>query len=273
MTFFNLKSSHTMSLIIGLALVIALFTNTNFPQYGALISYLAMGVVLAIPIGLWINAKVQGPSYPHIEHTIYDPVSHIAYPVKDFFIEVEPEPGAAVPEVWPARVGGSKKNGTGREEREEQPVYVFGRWWYPYLVRTKWAVNGIADFKDVSLHIFVFPRPWKEFLGFGARREAAFVLGELIDHGASTHLDSILTPFKVDYLGIEIPIFLGVLSTYTIQQVTRGWSEDIKELARALANMNEVIEHNKHRIFPEKDLQEMVKELFPGVEIPEVKKR
>ena len=257
--FFTLKSSHTMFLLITGFMLIPIIVNVYYPAYLTYSGYAAIALIMGLIFGLYLNAVIQGPRYPHIEHTIYDSVTGIPFAIKDFFIDRDPEPGAAIPEVYSLM----KKDPTGNDV----PKYLFGRWWYPYLARTHWPVD-VADYRGVFLHIFIFPHPWNGFLGFARREDAAYLTGEVISHGASTHLDSILAPFKVDYLGIEIPVYLGILSTYTIGKITRGWEEGMKELARMLVSMNDLIEAQKANIFPEKELEEMVEYVFKDVRIP-----
>ena len=259
MAFFTLRSSHTLFLLILGAMVIPIIVNQYYPQYLTYSGYAAIGIIITLILGLYLNAIIQGPRYPHIEHTIYDSVTGIAYAIKDFFIDREPEAGAAIPEVYSIM----KKDVNGKDE----PRYLFGKWWYPYLVKTHWSVD-FGDYKNAFLHIFVLPHPWKDFLGFGRRPEAAYLTGEQIDHGSSTHLDSILAPFKVDYFGIEIPVYLGILSIYTIGRITQGWEEGMKELARMLVNMNDLIAAQAENIFPQKELEEMVEHVFPNIKIP-----
>lgn len=234
-------------------MAIPLFVNQYYPQYLQNSGYAAIGLIVFLVVGLYLNAIIQGPRYPHIEHSVFDSNTGIAYRILDFFIDFF-EPSEKIPDIYPMM----KKDSTGKYV----PVYYGGRWWYPYLVKTHWPID-FGDFKDITLHIFCLPHPWDDFMKFGRRPEGAYLTGEQIDHSTSSHVDSILAPFTADYIGLKIPIYLSVFSRNSVLKITRSWKDGMNELARYVRVMDPLINEVQARIFPNKELEEVAREVFP----------
>ena len=252
----DVRNSSFMSLLILGVVVIFVVLIESFPQYQG---YLAWGIfpaIIGIPIGLQLNARFQGPPHPHIEHSIFDGITGIAYHIEDFFIDFF-DPAEKVPDVYPMM---KPDPATGKL----RPVYFGGRWWYPYLTRVKWPIS-FADFENCFLFIFVLPRPWDAFMMFGRRPQGAFAQTEIIDHGTSTHVDSIIAPFSADHLGVKIPIFLSVFSRSSVLMITKSWKEEMTELARYIKVMDDLIIDVQDSIFPMKELEEIAKTEFPMI--------
>lgn len=224
-----------------------------YPQYGQTLAYVAVIIIFAILIALPANAYIRGRAIPHIEHSIRTYPTGVALGIKDFYIDAPPEPGGKILDVY--YLGQLTENG------HEVALKLQGQFWYPYLVKTRWPVD-VADFSGADRHIFVLPKPWSTFLVFAGREQAAYLSGEVFDHPASEHLESYLAPFKQDYLGMEIPIYVGIAATYTYQRVTEDWKHSMNELARHLTDMPAYIEQNKEKIFPMKELNDSMMDLL-----------
>ena len=269
MAFFTLRSQHTILLIIFAAVIPAIASRYYAPGYFDYAAGLAVFIVLFMIFGLYLNAIIQGPRYPHLEHTIRKYPTGVALKPQDFYIESS-DPTMEVPDFFPLM------------ERDQQgkpiPLYIGGRYFYPYLSITHWGLD-IADFVDATWHIFVFPHPWNKFLTFVRRVEGAYLMGETYTHGSSEHLESYLAPFKVDFLGREIPIYLGIAATLTYTKITKDWTEAMDELAMRLKEMDAIIEQEKNNIFPMKQLEDMAVSVLPdhlqkvAIEIRERKRK
>ena len=282
--FLSLRSSHTMMLIILMPIVAVIITGYTYPQYLQDSGYVAIAIILFAVAVLPLGANIQGRGYPHITHSIFDPRTKTFYRNEDFFIDQEPRPTQLVMDVWPSkemnyceRCRKWRKIDEGRicltcgspVNRREVPVKFGGRWWYPYIVKTRWPIS-FGDFKDSTLHIMVFPHPFKTFLGFGRRESAAYLLGEEISHSQSTQLCSILAPFKRNFVGIEIPVYVGVLSYYTMAKIIEGgrWEEAMNAWARQSQDIDKLLREHAAEIFPQKQIDELLPAVYPGLKGP-----
>lgn len=254
MGFFTLKSSHTLFLIIFGLMLGAFGTYTYYPEYFQYSAYIAVFGILLLVFGLYLNAIIQGPRYPHIEESIYDSKTHVAYAIKDVYVDRPPDPAKKILDVYSLMEQDKKL--------QDIPWYLGARWWYPYLLFSHWGID-FGDFHDIKMHIYIFPHPFENFVKFSRREDGAYLMGEVYSHGSSTHLDTILAPFKVDYFGVDIPVRLGVLSTYTIEKITQDWPQAENELARLLSDFPALIEQEKANIFPLKQIEEMTVAVLP----------
>jgi hypothetical protein len=251
----SLRSSHTFFLIILVAISIPVAASYAYPEYVDDAGYLAVAVIMSMVVVLPLAAYIQGRA-PHITHVIFDPKTKAFYRSEDFFVEDEPRGTQPALEVWPIM---------GKDPRgNDLPSKYGGRWWYPYLVKTKWGVS-FGDYHDAMLHIFVLPHPWKKFLGFHQRNSAAYLFGEEITSGNSTVLCSILAPFKRDFVGVAIPTYVGILSHYTMVRIMGGgkWEEAMNEWARLSQDVDRLLKEKADEIFPKNQLDELIPVVYP----------
>ncbi len=255
--FFDTRNSSFMALIIFGTLGIFVVLIESFPQYQTYLAWSILPIILGIPLGLQLNARFQGPPHPHIEHSIFDAETGIAYHIEDFFVDFF-DPVEKVPDIYEAL---RMDKATGKMKR----MAIGGRWWHPYLVRTRWSVDA-GDYKNCFLFLFVLPDEWDNFMLFGRRPQGAFAQTEIIDHGTSTHVDSILVPFPLEGpLGVKIPIFLSFASRQTVKEITKTWKPEMTELARYIPEMEHVITDYADKLFPAKELEEIAREEFPVI--------
>lgn len=290
--FFNLRNDSTKFLLIGIPVAALVAIDYTAPQYLTDAGYLALAVIFAIPGGMWLNAIINGHKYPHVEHSIFDSLTGIAYAVKDFFIETGengPQPGKKVPHVipygmekacwclkekkWlPKGFTGSACPCGGNIEEHDVPRYIWGRWWWVYVVVTHYGVT-FGEFNDAKVHFWITPDEWYRFLKSGGRPEGAILDGEVIDHNNSSHVDSILAPFTVDILGVKVPVYLSVFSQSSVLKITKGWTKGMHEVARFVnAGMEEFLAENKPRMFPEVSPDKTFDEVFPELRIMDRRK-
>lgn len=249
--FFSFRNDHTVMIIIFGALAGAGLTQIYFPGYQIYAVGSAMAAIVLLMIYMELNAYIEGRGHNHIDLTLWEP----GKPPRDEHFDVYlkglgHDEGAAkrVADVFALIESDPRKLRFLR--------LMGGRFWYPYLRESVYPIE-VPGYGSITKFCLLLPHPFTKFMEFTEREYGAYLTGTQYTHSASVHLEAVIAPFHVDFLGEQIPILIGISSSYTIEKVTQTWAASEDELARHFLHMSKIIEENHIKIFPEEEIDEM----------------
>ena len=245
--FWSFRNQHmwmiAISPILGSVIVVWAFYPAYIVEAGEVASAIFLGL---IAFTIFVPSYI-GRGYPHMFHVYLSWPSRIIY-YRSLFVDFEEvESVGKIFDIVPLMK---------RDERGyEIPKWWGDRWYYPYLIKTAFGVD-VEGYGEVDWQVVILDEPWSKF--FGTPRDmpwGAELYGELFTHPSTMLLVSQMTPFKVDYRGVEIPVFLGVFSDGGARKITASWTRTLKEAARYSGKFDELITLAGERIYPFKEIE------------------
>jgi len=218
-----------------------------YPLYIVEAGEVATAVIMGLVVFTIFIPSYIGRGYPHIFHVFLSWPNRILY-YRSMFIDFEEvESAGKILDILPLMK---------RDERGyEIPKWWGDRWFYPYLLKTAFGVD-VPGYGDSEWHVAILDQPWSRF--FGNPRDmpwGAELYGELFTHPSTMLLVSQMTPYKVEYRGLEIPVFLGVYGDGAARNITASWNRTLKEAARYSGNFDKLITLAGERIYPFKEIE------------------
>ena len=246
-SFWSLRNQHTWMIIVLALLGAVVAVWLWYPIYIVEAGEVATAVIMGLVAFTIFIPSYIGRGYPHIFHVFLSWPNRILY-YRSMFIDFEEvESVGKILDIVPLM---------DLDERGyEIPKWWGDRWFFPYLVKTAFGCD-IAGFGDCDWHTFILDERWSKF--FGSPRDmpwGAELYGELFTHPSTMLLVSQMTPFKVDYRGLQIPVFLGVFGDGAAQKITASWTRTLKEAARYSGKFDQLITLAGKRIYPFKEIE------------------